>query len=263
MIVSSVSLRPLVVFNALDHHSRRELDAKYAVGIILGYVYNNIAVVTNSFPLKHYRDVKEFPESLSSILELINPSIKEFSKRNRSISNNIESFLGLYTTHSDVSSLITPLSSYLSEHNVPLIISFDTSLETDDVPIQAHYCKLSDSLQYSPIETRVEAEEAERNALRMIGESALSSKPISSTISSSNDYIKKYESDLLVLREYLDSPKQDIDEDLLAKITNVLGEISSEGELSVSSQTNALATLGILASEIRKNSAAVEQRLRN
>ncbi len=50
---SSYDVRPLVVFNILDHYQRRNADQNRVVGTLLGQRIGNTIVVSNCFPVPH------------------------------------------------------------------------------------------------------------------------------------------------------------------------------------------------------------------
>ncbi|KAL0248297.1 hypothetical protein GEMRC1_003533 [Eukaryota sp. GEM-RC1] len=241
-MIESISVSPLVLFNALDHHTRRSSS----------YIYEGEAFLTNSFPLKHFSDLSDFPDTVSFISNFLRTS----TQRPTSICPSVEEFLGFYCTSLEIEPFTRSLSSYLQEHQVPLVISVDTSLAEKDVKVCGYVQDLS-TRTFSSMETSIKVSSSEQPMLQVIGHSALNETPLSSigTLTSMKE-------DIGALRSYLEDPSVPKDDDVTKEIGSVLGRLASETGEQASLQVKTLVSLRALAKEIMERNVLLEEKMR-
>ncbi|KAL0228592.1 hypothetical protein RCL1_004735 [Eukaryota sp. TZLM3-RCL] len=248
MFLDKVSVSPLVVCSALDHHTRRDLDAPYAVGLLVGHFFGGEVSLTNSFPLPHFSPLDVF-------LSLVLPDSRQDGVKVRPPTTRVEQFLGLYCTSSDSSSLIESLSSFLSQQDIPLLLCIDTSLSNDQISVKALLKSGSAELSYSEIPCSTKISDQDVVPLNVVALSSLNNEAISTCTSTS-----EIQKDLEVLKNYLQN--SEADEEIVQEIKNLFNSFSDFTRKNNEPEIRQLAILGQFAKEIKNRTRIVEQRLR-
>jgi len=145
----SFKVHPVVVFSILDHFKRRDKDAKFVVGTLLGEVIGNDVVIKNCFPVPY--TVEEGKVELDVDYHYSMLSLHERV-------NSKEIVVGYYSTSTALDAAQASIhSSYATECNDPCLITVDTGLTNASLDISAFVGKtIKNKFSMNDILTRFE-----------------------------------------------------------------------------------------------------------
>jgi translation initiation factor 3 subunit F len=128
--VLQCKVHPLVVFNVLDHYSRRSENNDRVIGTLLGLVADGTVEITNCFPVPHTENETvavdmEFHRNMFELHQRVAPR---------------ETIVGWYATGSDITESSHLLQDFYSKEisASPVHLTIDTALQNNSVALNAY-----------------------------------------------------------------------------------------------------------------------------
>jgi len=159
-------VHPVVIFNILDHFSRRSEDSSRCIGALLGVNNDGVIEIRNSFPVPHTEGVQvgldlDFQHNMLELHHKVSPK---------------EVIVGWYATGRELNDNSAILHDFYSKemNRPPIHLTIDTALTNSTLGVRAYVCNNITILekqmgsQFLPVPVEVQTFDAEKIGLDVL-----------------------------------------------------------------------------------------------